>query len=147
MVDKSQLLDELRLAVGSVPDYARTLTDFYNGIVHKLVSNMNNQFSVCLYETKVDRFIQVAFAGLSPCEEVIISFGEGLHSIAAIRGGMVFKVEGEMQLIIAPFYYGHHLIGVLSFQIPVANYEISEDDLVFIKEVTRFIESNYKYYK
>ncbi|MEC2072944.1 hypothetical protein [Alkalihalophilus marmarensis] len=147
MVDKSQLLDELRLAVGSVPDYARTLPDFYRGIVHKLVSKMDQQFSVCLYTAGEANFTQAAFAGVTPCEEAVIPYGEGLHSIAAIRGEMIFEKEADKQYIIAPFYKGHQLIGLLSFQIPREFYEIGEDDLIFIQEVTNFIEANYKYYE
>ncbi|WP_100373354.1 hypothetical protein [Bacillus sp. FJAT-45037] len=142
MVDKSELLDELRLAVGSVPDYAKSLTDFYHGIVFKLVSEKVTQFSVSLYEVKETEFAQVTFAGLPPSEGDV-PFGEGLQSIAAVRGEIVFEMDDDNQFIIAPFYKGHHLIGQLFFEIPHTTYTVSTDDLIFIKEVTRFIESKY----
>ncbi|WP_100404622.1 hypothetical protein [Bacillus solitudinis] len=144
-MDKSELLDELRLEVGAVPDYARTLHDFYKGIVEKLVSRMNDRFTVCLYETTNRAFVLKVSAGRE-IDKKYVPFGEGALSLAAIRGEILYLRNPEIQSLYIPFYFGHHLLGQLVFQAPLELYELTEDDFVFVKEISKFIEVQYKRY-
>ncbi|WP_088104949.1 hypothetical protein [Halalkalibacter urbisdiaboli] len=144
-MDKSELLDELRLEVGTVPDYAQTLHDFYVGIVEKLINRMSDRFTVCLYETTDKAFVLKVCAGTGKIKKYV-AFGQDSLSIAAIRGGLYFRQNKYFQFLYMPFYYQHHLKGQLVFQVPKDLYRITEDDLVFVKEVCHFIEAQYKRY-
>ncbi|WP_017727134.1 hypothetical protein [Halalkalibacterium ligniniphilum] len=145
-MDKSQLLDELRLEVGTVPDFANTLTDFYNGIVQKLARPMETNFAVSIYEAGESAFYRIASVGLAPFS-FKVQFGKGLLSLTAIRGKLQIVQNQYRQTVVSPYYEGHHLIGQLVVSIPIAEYVISEEDVIFLKEVTRFIEVNKKRYQ
>ncbi|MFC0558764.1 hypothetical protein [Halalkalibacter alkalisediminis] len=139
-MDKSKLLDELRLEIGRVRDQVQTLSSFYVGITSKFANLMqNNLSSIAIYETTEHAFIMKVCAG--PCYiERKVPFGESILSSVAIRGKIIIEEDVHLQKVFLPFYKNHHLLGIVVGHIPKESYTITEDDLVFIKEVGRFIE-------
>lgn len=146
MNEKSRFLDQLRFDVGRVPDRAHTLKDFYLGILNAIGKNLSKEFSIGLFLVKNNKFYLIGRIGQLLFLEKE-KFGEGDLSICAIRGeASVFEYETN-NILCCPFYNGHHLLGV--FVICVHNtYKINEDDIIFLKELSRFIEQKRKdYYK
>jgi hypothetical protein len=139
-MDKSNLLDELRLEIGLVRDQVQTLSSFYVGITRKLANVIQDRMtSVAIYETTDYSFIMKVCAG--PCYiERRVPFGEGILSLVAVQGKLILQEDDIFHKVLLPFYKGHHLLGVVVAHIPKDSYQITEDDLVFIKEVGRFIE-------
>ncbi|GAE33791.1 hypothetical protein [Halalkalibacter akibai] len=139
-MDKSNLLDELRLEIGLVRDQVETLSSFYIGITRKFANLMQDRWSsVAIYETTSNAFIMKVCAG--PCYlERLIPFGESILSTVAIRGELLFQEEANLQKVFLPFYKDHHLLGIITGHIPKESYEITEEDFSFVKEVGRFIE-------
>jgi hypothetical protein len=139
-MDKSNFLDELRLEIGLVRDQVQTLSSFYVGITRKFANLMQNRLSsVSIYETTDTAFVMKVCAG--PCYvERLVPFGESVLSLVAIKGKLVFIEEDNMQKVFLPFYRKHHLLGIITGHIPKDSYQITEEDLIFVKEVGRFIE-------
>lgn len=134
------------MEVGLVGDYAINLHEFYNGVVRAMGERLTNDFAVALYKTEDAKFQLVKSSGLlsvSHCER----FGEGPFSLCAIRSRTIIHPKGDRNRVISPFYEGHHLRGLFMIECPARKYQINEDDLIFINEVTRFIENNHKRYK
>ncbi|WP_227935665.1 hypothetical protein [Alkalihalobacillus deserti] len=139
-MDKSNLLDELRLEIGLVREQAQTLSSFYIGITRKFAKFIDNSWtSVAIYETTDDAFIMKVCVGPSYIERKV-PFGEGILSSVAIQGKLIVQEDDILQKVFLPFYKNHHLLGVVVGHVPKEIYQITEDDLVFIKEVGRFIE-------
>ncbi|MFC0470580.1 hypothetical protein ACFFHM_08740 [Halalkalibacter kiskunsagensis] len=138
-MNKSNLLDELRLEIGLVREQVQTLSSFYIGIIKKFGNFMNDNSSVSIYETKETFFHLKACSGPSYLNTTI-PFGESVLSLVAIRGRLVFQVENEMQKLYLPFYKEHHLLGLIVFHLPTKSYQVTEEDFIFIREVGRFIE-------
>ncbi|MBP3952182.1 hypothetical protein [Bacillus suaedae] len=139
MENKSYLLDELRLEVGSVREQVQTLLSFYAGISKIISTKMNECFSISIYETNETSFIRKVSSGPTQ-EEAVIPFGESILSIVAVRGNHLYRRVNGMQKIYLPFYHLHHLLGIIIFSVPLDRYRLSEDDFIFMKEVGRFIE-------
>lgn len=139
MNNKSHLLDELRLEIGLVREQVQTLSSFYIGITRKFASRMTNGFSVSIYEA-TDRSFNMKVCAGSCYLKRSIPLGEGILSLVAIRGDLVYQIENQMQKVFLPFYKQHNLLGIIVFYIPKDTYEVTEDDLIFIKEIGRFIE-------
>ncbi|WP_078554953.1 hypothetical protein [Bacillus alkalicellulosilyticus] len=142
-MDKSQFLDELRLEVGLVPDYAGTIQEFYKGVIQALGKNTIEGFSAGIYIVTdyVFCLIEQVGKGLFMERE---KFGSGELSKCAIRGETTIVQYHDTNSIMAPFYDGHHLIGIINIYIPVHRYDISEEDMIFFHEVSRFIEAQQK---
>ncbi|ARK31164.1 hypothetical protein [Halalkalibacter krulwichiae] len=138
-MDKSKFLDELRLELGLVRDHVKTLPSFYFGVTREIAKRMKKNSSISIYETTEQSFVMKACAGPSYLDRSI-PFGAGILSSVAIKGKLVVLDEKAMQKIFMPFYQNHHLLGIIVGHIPKENYLLTEDDLVFVKEVGRFIE-------
>ncbi|WP_332693814.1 hypothetical protein [Halalkalibacter lacteus] len=138
-MDKSNLLDELRLEIGLVREQVQTLSSFYVGITRTIGNLMKGRFSVSIYESTDTTFVMKVCYG--PCYlDRSLPFGDGILSLVAIRGEFVFQVEGGIQKLFLPFYKEHHLLGIIVLHVPTENYQATEEDFIFIKEVGRFIE-------
>ncbi len=145
-MNKSDILDELRLEVGLVPEYANTLREFYTGVVQVLGKDINEKdYTVSIYETKESSFQLISSSG-KPHHPILETFGEGLLSLCAIRGKVSTYPIENYQSVIAPFYSGHHLLGMLIVDLPTNEYEITDEDFIFMREVSRFIEVQQKRY-
>lgn len=146
MNKKSELLDEIRLEVGMVADHADNLCEFYLGIVEVFGKYMEDQYAVGLYLVKETEFQLVASIGILNYQEKEL-FGEGNLSICAIRGMVSLHELYFQKSLLTPFYHGHHLQGVLVINVPKQTHRISEEDYIFLKELSRFIERQQKRYK
>ncbi|UOE92996.1 hypothetical protein [Alkalihalobacillus sp. LMS39] len=138
-MDKSQFLDELRLEVGLVSDYAKNINEFYRGVVHAIGNHAKSQsMSVAIFIVEQESFVLYECIGTCPYPP-IEKFGEGQLSLCAIRGGeTVFSEETEERML-TPFYSGHHLLGILYLSVPSYEYSITEEDLVFLQEVSNYM--------
>ena len=142
---KSDKLDQLRLEVGMIADVVQSVEEFYSGVIHTIGSRIPIDFGVAIYRCEEYYFSLFSGSGdLSESEEV--KFGDGLFSISAIRGKLVSSEEDGRFKVFSPFYEQHHLIGMIVVEIPLASYQVSEEDLIFIRELTRFIEIRRKKY-
>lgn len=145
-MNKSDILDEIRLEVGKVPDYADNLQEFYLGIVGSIGKYLANHQAVGLFLVKDQTFQLVASIGvLNYCEKEM--FGKGNLSLCAIRGGVSTHELFYQMSLLTPFYNGHHLTGILVVNVPKHSYHISEEDYIFLKELSRFIERYQKRYR
>ncbi|MED4173421.1 hypothetical protein P4631_13370 [Halalkalibacterium halodurans] len=144
-MDKSQILDELRLQIGCVPDSASTLTDFYVGIVQVLTDPLDD-LCAAIFLTSANAFHKIVSEGGVPFTDQV-RFGESLLSVVAIRGKLQCFFTSQDQTIISPFYNGHHLIGQLVIVVQASRYKVTEEDLIFVREVSRFIENQHIKYE
>ncbi|MEB1809923.1 MAG: hypothetical protein LPK26_21950 [Bacillaceae bacterium] len=144
-MDKSAFLDELRLEVGLVSEYANSQNEFFNGIIQVFGKYIKQGFSTGMYKSHDCFFKLIASVG-DEAYNVIELFGEGPLSICAIRGSIsTIELENKIRLL-APFYEGHHLIGIMVFSLPKIEYEVTEEDMIFVHEVCRHIELNQSHY-
>ncbi|WP_216828127.1 hypothetical protein [Alkalihalobacterium elongatum] len=144
-MDKSAFLDELRLEVGLVSDHANSQHEFFNGIIQVFGKYIKHGFSAGLYKSQVDFFKLIACAGDGAYDAMEL-FGEGHLSLCAIRGRISILDLEYSSRILAPFYEGHHLIGIIVFDLPKVEYEVTEEDLIFVREICRHIELNQNQY-
>ncbi|WP_026674444.1 hypothetical protein [Alkalihalobacterium bogoriense] len=145
-MDKSQFLDELRLEVGLVFDYAKNINEFYSGIVHAIGNHAKSEMSVAIFIVKQESFVLYECIGHCPYPP-IEAFGEGQLSLCAIRGKETVFFEETEERMLTPFYSGHHLLGILYICVPSFNYSVSEDDLVFLQEVSNFMTNKQTQFK
>ncbi|WP_096199190.1 hypothetical protein [Bacillus sp. FJAT-45350] len=144
-MNKSQMLDELRLEIGLVPEYATTVKEFYIGIVKAIGSRIRVKYGVGIYEMKGSHFQMLCSMG-STQHRVIEPFDDSPFSTSAIRGNTFIHTNNNYRSIISPFYNGHHLIGFIVIDLPERDYFITEEDVIFVKEVSRFIEVQHNRY-
>ncbi|GGE22902.1 hypothetical protein GCM10011571_26210 [Marinithermofilum abyssi] len=108
---KADLLDELRADIGVVSDKLEgEIHKLYEFSIRTLYDKVPEYCFAGIYLADQYRFRCVCHAGYSSLPPVI-RFGEGLHSVAAARGGVVREVVGKRTEVYVPFYRGHHLIG------------------------------------
>lgn len=144
-MDKSAFLDELRLEVGLVSEYANSKNEFLNGIIQVFGKYIKQGFSTGIYKSQ-DRFFKLIASVGDEAYNPIEPFGEGQLSICAIRGRIsTIDLEQSIRLL-APFYEGHHLIGIIVFSLPKIEYEVTEEDMIFVREVCRHIELNQSHF-
>jgi len=144
-MNKSDKLDELRLAVGLVADQALTRLDFYNGVVNSIGKHLPEQFAVAIYCCDDHFFSCIAgYGGIT--EKKLEKFGDGMFSICSIRGKVIINNECGNQKAYAPFYDGQQLVGIFYAECTDFQYEVNEEDLIFLKEITRHIEVKGKCY-
>ncbi|OLO40732.1 hypothetical protein BTR23_04465 [Alkalihalophilus pseudofirmus] len=141
-MDKSAMLDEIRLDVGLVSNYAKTQYEFYYGIIQAFGKSMLKGHSAGIYKTNEGYFELITSVGedLEDLYEEREKFGQGYLSICAIKGQFYTIPLGSRIRIFAPFYEGHHLMGVLVFNVPQSEYMITEEDRIFLREICRHIE-------
>lgn len=145
-MNKSDKLDELRLEVGMVADQALTRMDFYFGIINSLGKHIPDKFAVAIYYCDEYFFSRIANYG-DLTEKKREKFGDGAFSICSIRGKVVINNEYGRYKAYAPFYEGQQLIGVFYVECSDCNYEVTDEDLVFLKEIIRYIEIKGQRYK
>ncbi|WP_209123700.1 hypothetical protein [Alkalihalobacillus sp. BA299] len=144
-MDKSDLLDEIRLEVGLVTEYANSQSEFYHGIIEAFGKYIIEGYSVGIYLTDDISFQLVSSVG-SISYETKEFFGHGHLSLCAIKGHISTIDLGYSIRLFAPFYENHHLIGILVFHLPKMKYQITEEDLIFVQEICRHIELNQNQY-
>lgn len=145
-MNKSDKLDELRLEVGMVAEKMETLENFYAGIIETIGRQTPSYFAAAIY--LCDNYFYSLTNGVGKISEnKFVKFGDGTFSICSIRGNITLSIEKGIQRAYAPFYNGHHLIGILLFECPVLSYEVTDEDLIFLEEITRFIEIKSRQYQ
>lgn len=144
-VDKSDKLDELRLEVGMIAERVSTEKDLYVGIINTIGTHLPAQFGVAIYQCNEGCFSNlVGYGQLS--EKKVVKFGDGMFSICAIKGKVTIHSEAGVVKAYAPFYNGHHLLGIFFAECHDQFYDVNDDDIVFLEEITRFIEVRVKDY-
>ncbi|MDR6224875.1 hypothetical protein [Desmospora profundinema] len=136
---KADLLDELRAEVGVVSDkMSGSVHDLYRFVTRTLYSRMEPYQYTGIYLVSGWYFRRFCESGRSPLPPAV-RFGEGLHSLAAARGGVVREQVGEETYVFVPFYRGHQLIGEL---IVIGTVEgLDDEDIAFFTELASLFES------
>ncbi|MFN7251003.1 MAG: hypothetical protein ACK4M9_09450 [Anaerobacillus sp.] len=145
-MNKSDKLDELRLEVGMIADRVSTRHEFYLGIINTIGKHLPKRFGVAIYLSQNGQFSYL-IGTKHISEKKLVKFGEGMFSICSIRGKVTIDSEEGKTKAYAPFYDGHHLIGILYVECQNAEYIVSDEDQIFLHEITRFIEVKGKYLK
>ncbi len=144
-MNKSDKLDELRLEVGMIAEQVSTQEDFYFGIIHTIARLLPPKFGVAIYLCFDNHFTCLVDSG-KISEKKIVKYGDGMFSICSIRGKVTIHNEVGHTKAYAPFYDGHHLVGIFYAECQDINYDVTEEDLIFLKELTKFIENKGKQY-
>lgn len=136
---KADLLDELRAEVGVVSDKTnRSVNELYRFVTYTLHNKMDAYQYTGIYLVSGWYFRRFCEAGISP-HPPAVRFGEGLHSLAAARGGIVREQVEEEVHVLVPFYRNHHLIGQL---VVFGKAEmIDDEDIAFFAELASLFES------
>lgn len=145
-MNKSDKLDELRLEVGMVADQALTRLDFYFGIINSIGKYIPDQFAVAIYYCDDCFFSSIANYG-DITEKNREKFGDGAFSICGIRGKIVIINECGRYKVYAPFYERQQLIGVFYVEYSDCDYKVTDEDLIFLNEIIRYIEIKGQRYK
>lgn len=140
---KSDELDQLRLDVGMIAETVRTLNDFYRGIINTLIEKFLSGFGAGIYCCNEYYFYLYTRAGFLT-EEKKVKFGDGIFSLSAIRSELVSTIHDGRLKVVCPFFDSHHLSGFLVMEFPLLDYNVTEEDIIFVKELTRFIELRHK---
>jgi putative methionine-R-sulfoxide reductase with GAF domain len=137
---KSDLLDELRSEIGVMSDKMDGgIEELYHFVIECLYEKVPAYQFVGIYLTKPYMFECLSYAGANPYP-YRVRFGEGLHSLAAARGGVVREKRGKRTEVFVPFYRGHHLIGELVV-VGEPSDQIDEEDIAFFCELASLFES------
>ncbi|OIJ09750.1 hypothetical protein BKP35_14760 [Anaerobacillus arseniciselenatis] len=138
-MNKSDKLDELRLEVGMVADKVNTREDFYSGIINIIGSHLPVGCGVAIYGCDNGYFSNIVSYG-KVNEKKYSKYGDCMFSVCSIRGKVTIQTEANSIKAYAPFYDGHHLIGILFIEFQTVNYKITEEDFIFLEEIARYIE-------
>ncbi|MCS1350569.1 hypothetical protein [Mechercharimyces sp. CAU 1602] len=140
---KADLLDEVRADIGLASDkLGQDIGRLYQIAGEIMYQKVPAYQSVAVYLSNRTQFECVFQEGYSPYPPVI-RFGEGLHSLAAVRGSVVREKVGVNIEIYVPFYHGHHLVG----ELVVMGEEfgsIDEEDVALFSEVASLFETKVK---
>ncbi|MCT8139087.1 hypothetical protein H1D32_16095 [Anaerobacillus sp. CMMVII] len=145
MNEKSDKLDELRLEVGMIAERVSTLPDLYLGVINTIGGHLTKNFGVAIYICQ-DGFFSYLFGFGNISEKKIVKYGEGMFSICSIRGKVTIHNQNNKTMAYAPFYNGHQLNGILFVECEEAQYIVTEEDIIFLEEISRFIEIRSKQY-
>ncbi|RXI98160.1 hypothetical protein DS745_17620 [Anaerobacillus alkaliphilus] len=144
-MNKSDKLDELRLEVGMIADRVSTCNDFYIGIINTMGNLLPHQFGVAIYNCSNGYFSHfIGYGNLS--EPKVVKYGDGMFSICSIRGEVTIHKSQGKTLAYAPFYDGHHLKGILLAECQDARYDVTEEDIIFLEEISKFIGEKGRHY-
>ncbi|QOY34314.1 GAF domain-containing protein [Anaerobacillus isosaccharinicus] len=138
-MNKSDMLDELRLEVGMIADRVSTCQEFYLGIINTIGKHLPHHFGVAMYRCHNGFFCYLSGHG-TISEKNTIKYGDGMFSICSIRGKVTIHRELDKISAYAPIYDGQHLIGIFLAECQDIHYEVTDEDLIFLQEITRYIE-------
>ncbi|OYD07806.1 hypothetical protein [Paludifilum halophilum] len=137
---KADLLDDLRAEIGVVSDKLDgDIEKLYDFSIRSLFEQVPDYRYAGVYLASNGQFHCLCRAGHSILSSVV-PFGQGLHSLAAVRGGVVREQTGNRTEVYVPFYRGHHLIGELVIIGEPAN-SIDEEDIALFCELASLFES------
>lgn len=143
MVEKAEQMDELRMVIGALSDqHQGPLLTFYEQVCQALHGRMESYLSVSVYTVQKGFFYCAAQGGEIDLPEKV-PFGEGIWTIAAVRGNLVHEWMHDRSYVAAPFYQGHHLQGEL-IVISQSSCQLDEEDMTFFAELISLFESKGK---
>ncbi|OIJ13307.1 hypothetical protein BKP37_12470 [Anaerobacillus alkalilacustris] len=145
-MNKSDKLDELRLEIGMIADKVNSRHEFYLGIITTIARHVPEYFGVAIYQC-IDNCYSIFASYGNISENLNVKFGDGMFSICSIRGKVTIHNELYATKAYAPFYNEQHVIGVLYVEVHNAKYQVTDEDRIFLQEVTRYIEVRGKQYE
>ncbi|MBM7095977.1 hypothetical protein JSY36_09435 [Bacillus sp. H-16] len=143
-MNKSDLLDELRLEVGRAYDYALNHEDFIGRVSRAIFDGAMKNIVVIVY--KADAEGQVSPVHLYGTKESLgkeCMFGLGFSGMCGMKSS-VFLKEGKKQTILMPVTNKNRLSYIFSLRISTDLYAITDQDLLFTEELANFIEAKGK---
>jgi L-methionine (R)-S-oxide reductase len=139
LMRKADLLDELRAEVGVVSDkMSGSVHDLYRFVTRTLHNKMESYHYTGIYLVSGWYFRRFCESGRSPFPPAV-RFGEGLHSLAAARGGIVREQLSDETHVFVPFYRGHHLVGELIVIGDISG--LDDEDVAFFRELASLFET------
>ncbi|TMW73036.1 hypothetical protein [Alteribacter natronophilus] len=143
-MNKSDLLDELRLEVGLAYDYARDRDDFIGRIGRALFEGAWRNITISIYFVEKEEKIRpVHYFGNSMMLGREGTFGEGWLKVCRSGKPIVLKRDRD-QTILLPVREADGVKHILSLRISADIYVLTEQDFVFAEELSRFIEAKGK---
>ena len=140
MVEKAERMDELRMCIGVIADrHQGGLLSFYQSVCQALSEQMESYQSVSVYAVGRGFFYCAAKSGEFHLPERV-KFGEGIWTIAAVRGNLVHEWMNNQSFVVAPFYEGHHLRGQL-LVVSQPGMQLDEEDTSFFCELASLFAS------
>ncbi|UCZ51881.1 hypothetical protein LGQ02_13560 [Bacillus shivajii] len=140
-MNKSDLLDTLRLEAGRAYDYSSDSDDFIKKVVHAIYKNSGKICNVSVYEfNKKNHSYDSMFVLGDKKEKRKQPFGLGFIDLCSLKTSFYLNNNGE-QVTMAPVYEGKRLKFVLAFYVCEDVYKITSEDIEFIDELIRFIEA------
>mgnify|MGYP001460999735 CR=1 FL=1 len=137
---KADLMDEIRSKIGVVADKLEgDIEALYRYVIETLYEHVPTYRYVGIYLTQGYEFVRFHYAGYSSYPPAV-RFGQGLHSLAAVRGKLVRERVDQWTEVLVPFYRGHHLIGELVV-IGEPEDSIDEEDLALFCELASLLEA------
>jgi putative methionine-R-sulfoxide reductase with GAF domain len=139
-MQKADLLDELRMEIGVASDRTEgECAELYQAVCDLMVEKMGTYEEVCIYLSGEDCFVRTYQCGafVFPFQ---VPFGEGICSLAAVRGSVVWERVEDRAEVAVPFYRGHHLRGVLTVA-GKPGADIDDGDVTLFCELASLFES------
>ncbi|MFB4164706.1 hypothetical protein ACE1TI_12930 [Alteribacillus sp. JSM 102045] len=136
-MNKSELLDEMRMEVGLAQDYAATLHEFYIKVLKTFEQKWNFCEVTAIYENNWDHFHVITLREKAKGLKVPIKDSPVSH--CAIHGKTSSYFTIDSTYLFVPFYTNAILKGILVLKIRPERYIIQEEDVTFLNEVSRFL--------
>ncbi|WP_026690087.1 hypothetical protein [Alteribacter aurantiacus] len=142
-MNKSDLLDELRLEVGLAYDYAKDEKDFIGRVGQAIFNGAQRNVVVIVY--KVDESVRpVHILGTKEDLGKERMFGFGFLGMCGKKSSVVLK-EGKKQTLLIPVTKKGKVSYIFSIRISTDVYPLTNQDLLFTEELANFIEAKGKF--
>jgi L-methionine (R)-S-oxide reductase len=143
LMEKADLFDDIRSRIGVLADRCgEELAPVYPFVCELLAMRVKTYSSVLIYLVEKACFKKSYYSGKLALKPMYI-FGDGMLSIAAVRGGVVYEKRQNTCEVYFPFYSGHHLIGVMVV-LGELDAEFDDADLTLLAEITSLFEAKLK---
>ncbi|SDG93177.1 hypothetical protein SAMN05192534_10151 [Alteribacillus persepolensis] len=134
-MNKSELLDEMRLEVGRAQDQAMTLDEFYQNVLQ----TFEHTWSFCDRTFILD--YQWEYFNVIGLQEPKIRYDvkDTQAMYCAIHGKTASYSTIHSNFLCTPFYHNALLKGILVLKVNTESYVFQKEDVVFLEEVSRFL--------
>ncbi|WP_096435591.1 hypothetical protein [Alteribacter populi] len=138
-MNKSDLLDELRLEVGRAYDYAVSQQDFIGKVGQAIFDGTKRILTIVIYRVDCQKVKPLHFYGNSFVLGGDGHFGDGALNICLANRSVILRQDNKQTLHI-PICDDGKIRYIFSLKISAAYYTVTEQDLLFLEELSRFVE-------
>lgn len=137
---KSDFLDQLRLEVGLVYDYAVSKDDFFRKVLYRIYELVEKKCTITVYKPMGEGDFCKEFVIGKSREKKTPPFGLGFLHLCSSNISVLVKKKND-QVILSPIYGNGKLEYILVCNVNSSSYFFSEQDMQFVDELIRFIEA------